>query len=51
MVQTRKRANLKQDVSSDDEMDNTIQIASIPNTQSNTHQGSDGHNIVAVVPQ
>jgi hypothetical protein len=32
MVQTRKRANLKQEISSDEEMDNTPQITSVPNT-------------------
>jgi hypothetical protein len=50
MVQTRKRANLKQDVSSDDEMDNTIKIASEPNTQHNNPQGSAGNNMVALMP-
>jgi hypothetical protein len=50
MVQTRKRANLKQDVSSDDEMDNTIKIASEQNIQHNNQQGSAGNNMVALLP-
>ncbi len=49
-MQTRKRANLKQDVSSDDEMDNTIKIASVPNTYTNIHPGSAGNNLAAIMP-
>jgi hypothetical protein len=37
MVQTRKRANLKQEISSDEEMDNTLQIDSVPNTHTIEH--------------
>ena len=47
MVQTRKRANLKQDVSSDDEMDNTIKIAS---THNNEQQGGNDSDMMALVP-
>ena len=47
MVQTRKRANLKQDVSSDDEMDNTIKIASGHN---NEQQGGNENDMMALLP-
>jgi hypothetical protein len=50
MVQTRKRANQKQDISSDDEMDNTIQNASVPNTHTNEQQGGNENNMRSLIP-